>query len=258
MKIHEFGEQGNPVLLLLPGTCCFWKGSFGHVIEELSKDFLVGAVAYSGFDEESDNEFDTVLLETERIEIYVGEHYNNQICAAYGSSLGGSFVAQLAARGKIHMKYGIIGSSDFDQSRALAAKLKAALMGKVIYPFIHTGHYSLSFMQKRYEQQMASSDPYNKAFVSMVGRDEYDMSFITKQSIKNQFQSDLVTPLPTQIDNGETEIHVFYARKMGEKYLTRYHQFFKNPIIHEQNMRHEEFLALHSDEWCRLVRKICL
>lgn len=105
---------------------------------------------------------------------------------------------------------------------------------------------------------MASSDPYNKAFVSMVGRDEYDMSFITKQSIKNQFQSDLVTPLPTQIDNGETEIHVFYARKMGEKYLTRYHQYFKNPIIHEQNMRHEEFLALHSDEWCRLVRKICL
>ena len=139
MKIHEFGEQGNPVLLLLPGTCCFWKGTFGHVIEELSKDFLVGAVAYSGFDEESDDEFDTVLLETERIEIYVGEHYNNQICAAYGSSLGGSFVAQLAARGKIHMKYGIIGSSDFDQSRALAAKLKAALMGKVIYPFIHTG-----------------------------------------------------------------------------------------------------------------------
>ena len=97
MKIHEFGEQGNPVLLLLPGTCCFWKGTFGHVIEELSKDFLVGAVAYSGFDEESDDEFDTVLLETERIEIYVGEHYNNQICAVYGSSLGGSFVAQLAA-----------------------------------------------------------------------------------------------------------------------------------------------------------------
>lgn len=116
------------------------------------------------------------------IEQYVGEHYNNQICAAYGSSLGGSFVAQLAARGKIHMKYGIIGSSDFDQSGALAAKLKAALMGKVIYPFIHTGHYSSSFMQKRYEKQMASSDPYNKAFVAMVGRDKYDMSFITKQS----------------------------------------------------------------------------
>ena len=60
---------------------------------------------------------------------------------------------------------------------------------------------------------MADPDPYNKAFVSIVGRDKYDMSFITKESMKNQFKSDLTTKLPQQIDNGETEIHVFYAKK---------------------------------------------
>lgn len=42
------------------------------------------------------------------------------------------------------------------------------------------------------------------------------MSFITKESLLNQFKSDLTTPLPEGIDNGETKIHVFYAKKMGE------------------------------------------
>ena len=57
--------------------------------------------------------------------------------------------------------------------------------------------------------------------MAITGRDKYDMSFITKDSLRNQFRSDLTTPIPEQIDNGETQIHVFYAKKMGEKYLER-------------------------------------
>ena len=30
MKIYPFGDEDAPVLLLLPGTCCHWKGNFGH------------------------------------------------------------------------------------------------------------------------------------------------------------------------------------------------------------------------------------
>lgn len=105
---------------------------------------------------------------------------------------------------------------------------------------------------------MADSDPYNRAFVAITGRDKYDMSFITKESLKNQFRSDLTTPLPEQIDNGETEIHVFYAKKMGKKYLERYKRYFKAPVIHEMDLRHEEFLGVYPEKWCGLVKKICL
>ena len=258
MLVHEFGNHDNPVLLLFPGTSCYWKGTFGGVIDQLSEDFLVGAVSYTGFDENDAGDFESVLADVERVEAYVQEHYQGRICAAYGSSLGGSFVAQLAARSNIHMAYGIIGSSDLDQAGPTKASLEAALMGKLIYPYIHTGQYTSKLMRKRYDQQMADPDPYNRAFVAMVGRDRYDLSFISKQSIVNQFKSDLVTPLPLHIDNGETEIHVFYAKKMGEKYLQRYREHFAHPVIHEQDMRHEEFLALHPQEWCALVKDICL
>lgn len=258
MKIHEFGSRDNPVILLLPGTMCYWKANFSGVVDELSKKFLVAVVAYTGFDETDSESYTCVEDELEKIEKYVNENYNGKICAAYGCSLGGTFVAHLTARGNIHMKYGFIGSSDFDQAGKFKANVMTSLMIKLTYNFIHTGKYKSKMMQKRFQTKMADHDPYNRTFVALTGRDKYDMSFITKESLKNQFYSDLVTPLPEQIDNKETKIHIFYAKKMGEKYLDRYKKYFKNPIIHEQDMRHEEFLGLHPEKWCELIEKICL
>lgn len=68
MKVYEFGDRKKPVILLLSGTMCYWKGNFGGVIDELSKDFLVAAVAYSGFDETDKENYDSVTDETEKIE----------------------------------------------------------------------------------------------------------------------------------------------------------------------------------------------
>ena len=62
----------------------------------------------------------------------------------------------------------------------------------------------------------------------------------------------------TGFDEADTENYVFYAKKMGEKYLERYRKYFRDPVIHEQNLRHEELLGVYPEEWCKLVRKICL
>ena len=49
-----------------------------------------------------------MLEETEKIENYIREHFSGHIRAAYGCSLGGSFVGLLTARKKIHIDYGIL------------------------------------------------------------------------------------------------------------------------------------------------------
>ena len=124
MKIYTFGAEDAPVLLLLPGTCCHWKSNFGAVIPLLADSFRVLCVSYDGFDETEQTEFPTVLEETEKIEAYLKTHCGGRIRAAYGCSLGGSFVGLLAARQNIHMDYGILGSSDLDQASPLAASLQ--------------------------------------------------------------------------------------------------------------------------------------
>ena len=255
MKIYAFGKEDAPVILLLPGTCCHWKGNFGRVIPLLETDFRVLCVSYDGFDETERTEFPTMLEETEKIEDYIQEHCGGHIRAAYGCSLGGSFVGLLAARGRIHTDYGILGSSDLDQTSKFAAKLQTELLLPLIYPVIRDGRFKNRLLQKKMEKRVEQMGDYVKAFMEMLGGAR---PYVTEQSCKNQFYSDLITSLPDKIDIPGTQIHIFYALKMGEKYRARYEQHFARPIIHEQDMQHEELLACHPEQWAELVKSIAL
>lgn len=253
MKIYPFGDEDAPVLLLLPGTCCHWKGNFGHVIPLLERDFRVLCVSYDGFDEAEQTEFPSMLEETAKIEDYIKTHCSGHIRAAYGCSLGGSFVGLLAARGNVHMDYGILGSSDLDQTRKLTAKLQTELLLPLIYPLIRDGSFKSRFLQKRMDKRSEEMGDYVKAFMGMFGGAR---PYVTMRSCKNQFYYDLITPLPDKLDVPGTQIHIFYALKMGEKYRERYERHFAQPIIHEQDMQHEELLACHPEEWAQLVKSI--
>ncbi len=253
MRVYSFGDENAPVLLLLPGTCCHWKGNFGHVIPLLERDFRVLCVSYDGFDETERTEFPTMLEETAKIEDYIKTHCGGHIRAAYGCSLGGSFVGLLAARGNIRMDYGILGSSDLDQTGKLTAKLQTELLLPLIYPLIRDGSFKSRFLQKRMAKRSEEMGEYVKAFMGMFGGAR---PYVTMRSCKNQFYYDLITPLPDKLDVPGTQIHVFYSLKMGEKYRGRYEQHFAQPVIHEQDMQHEELLACHPEEWAQLVKSI--
>lgn len=253
MKVYAFGREDAPVILLLPGTCCYWKGNFGHVIPLLDTEYRVLCVSYDGFDESERTEFPTMLEETEKIEAYIRENCGGHIRAAYGCSLGGSFVGLLAARKNIHIDYGILGGSDLDQSSKFAAKLQTDLLLPMIYPMIRDGRFKSRFLQKQMEKRMEQMGDYGKAFTQMLGGAR---PYVTEQSCKNQFYSDLITPLPEKIDVPGTEIHIFYALKMGPKYRARYERHFAGPVIHEQDLQHEELLACYPEQWAQLVKSI--
>ena len=141
MKFYTFGKEDLPAILLLPGTCCHWKLNFGEVIQLLERDFHMVCASYDGFDETEDTIFPDMLLETERIESYIREHYNGRICAAYGCSLGGSFVGLLVQRGNIHIDHAILGSSDLDQDVPWKAKLKCKIAIPLLHRIVSTGEY---------------------------------------------------------------------------------------------------------------------
>ena len=67
--------------------------------------------------------------------------------------------------------------------------------------------------------------------------------------MKNQFYSDLVTPLGEHISAENTTVHIFYALKMGEKYRERYLKHFASPDIREQDYGHEELLFFYPEKW---------
>ena len=65
MKVYEFGDKSKPAIMLFPGTCCYWKTNFGHVLEPLQEHFYTIIVSYSGFDETENSTFVSELDEVE-------------------------------------------------------------------------------------------------------------------------------------------------------------------------------------------------
>ena len=72
---------------------------------------------------------------------------------------------------------------------------------------------------------------------------------VSKTSMKNQFYSDLITPLAEHISAEDTTVHIFYALQMGEKYRERYLKHFAAPDIREQDYGHEELLFFYPEKW---------
>ena len=254
MKFYSFGSNSNPVILLLPGTCCHWRLNFGEVIPLLQQDFRVVCVSYDGFDETEDAIFPDMLTETQKIEQYILDNFGGRICAAYGCSLGGSFVGLLAQRGNIHIDYAILGSSDLDQGPVWKAKLKCRIAIPLLHRIVSTGEYPhilRGLMEKK-------RTPYRDKFMAMFGIGSGGLPFMKRESVYNQFYSDLITPLEEGIHVPGTTVHCFYATKMGEEYQHRYQKHFKEPVIHRFDMEHEELLVLHPEQWAEEVRNIAI
>ena len=156
-------------------------------------------------------------------------------------------------------KAGKISKVGFEQSKGNlfeyieAAKLQTNLLLPLLYPVIRDGKIKSRLLQKRLEKRKSEMGGYVQAFMEMLGGARL---YVTMQSCKNQCYSDLVTPLPDKIDVPGTEIHIFYALKMGEKYRARYEQHFARPVIHEQDLQHEELLACYPERWAQLVKDI--
>ena len=254
MKIYEYGSWDAPVLLLLPGTCCHWKKNFGHVIPLLKDDFHIICVSYDGFDENEDTVFADVITEVEKLEHMILKSFGGHIFASYGCSLGGSLVGLLMQRRIIRIDHVILGSSDLDHDPVWKAKLKCRIVVPLLHRIVSTGEYPKilrGLMEKK-------RTPYRDRFMEMLGIEHGDLPFIKRESVYNQFYSDLITPLDEDIYVLGTTVHCFYAAKIGEKYLHRYRKHFRNPVIHRFDMEHEELLVLHPERWAEEVKEVCL
>lgn len=256
MKFYEFGAKENPAIFLFPGTCCHWKANFGEVIPLLEHSFHVVCVSYDGFDETEDTVFPDMLTETEKIEEYIQKKFNGRIRATYGCSLGGSSVGLLVQRGNIHIDHAILGSSDLDQSGVLAAKLQSKLVVPILTGILKKGELP-SFMAKRLAKMPPDDQAYMEKMLELFGLGSDRMAFIKKESVYNQFYSDLVTPLEDGISVPGTTIHCFYAVKMGEKYEGRYRKHFQNPDIRRHDLQHEELLMRYPEKWVQEIISCC-
>ncbi len=259
MKFYRFGDESNPVMLVFPGTCCSWKSMKG-VVPVLTDTFQVVIVSYDGFEEtQPDTVFRSMYEECEHIEHYVQEKFGGKVFAAYGCSLGGSFVGLLVQRRNIHIDHGFIGSSDMDQANAAAAKIQSGILCPLLEKWVKNGKMPDKIADmKRKKEAAAGTDPAEtEKTIEFFNGYLAGAQCATKGSIYNQFYSDLITPLEDNISVDGTTIHVFYALKMGEKYFDRYEQHFYDADIVARDYGHEELVMNYPEQWAQDIKRCC-
>ena len=63
MKFYERGNINNPVIFLIPGTCCHYT-LFNKVVPSLIEKFYTVIVSFDGFDEHEKIEYISMEEET--------------------------------------------------------------------------------------------------------------------------------------------------------------------------------------------------
>ena len=173
MKFYESGDNRKPVIFLFPGTCCLYS-SFNHILDGLHSYFYTVAVSYDGFDPNEKTEFCSMEDECEKIEQEIRKKYGGRIKAAYGCSLGGSFVSLLIQRKRIHIDHGIIGSSDMDEAGSFMARIQSSIVVPIMYRMVHTGKLP-KFMQKKINEADKSKKELVAGFLNMFGIDQEEV-----------------------------------------------------------------------------------
>ena len=127
MRIHTYGEERAPVVIMLPGSFCN-ADTMTDIIAELQAAFRVLAVDYNGQYAGSEKPFTSRQGEAGEIIRYLGERGIASVALVYGQSMGGEVGMELIAQLK---KHGIgVGAAFFDGGPFLRfPKLVSKLLG---------------------------------------------------------------------------------------------------------------------------------
>ena len=254
MKVYAFGEENAPVILLLPGTCCHWKGNFGHVIPLLSDEYRVLCVSYDGFDETERTEFPTMLEETAKIEDYLKVNCGGHIRAAYGCSLGGACLTRLLALGELPVKRAIIdgGITPYQMPYLIRKLLLARDMLSFKLAANNRKILEAAFPPERFT--LPGHDP----------KKEYDaieayLKTYSDQTIRNIFWSGNNYVLPKTPAKIGTKITYWYGdeEKKDRRSDIRFikHYFPQARIYGIPKMAHAELVMIYPEEFCRYFDK---
>ena len=254
MKVYEFGKKSAPALLLLPGTCCHWKGNFGRVIPLLEKNFRVLCVSYDGFDETEVTEFPTMLEETAKIEDYLKANCVGHIRAAYGCSLGGACLTRLLALGELQVGRAIIDAGITPYQLPLLARGAICLADWAGFQLLAGNRRILEMAYPPERWTLPGRDPVK----------EYDaleayLKTYSSRSVRNIFWSANNYALPKKPAQTPCRIIYWYgdeekkARHGNIRFIKRY---FPQARIHGiPKMAHAELVMVHPGKFCRYAEK---
>jgi len=114
MDVHEFGEESNPKIVLIPGNLMTWE-QFEDLIPLLCNDFYVIAISTDGYDGSGKTTFTTAQASADHLAEYIREKHDGRIDLVFGESMGCATALMLFHWQKVHVDSMILnGAQNMD------------------------------------------------------------------------------------------------------------------------------------------------
>lgn len=239
MLFHEFGEKGNPTLLLMHGMMQDWHTAY-DLLKPLEERFRLIVPAMDGMYPNSP-EFTTFAEQCRKIEAYVNAHYNGQLKGVYGVSQGATVLSELLARGNITVETAILdGAYVAHQGRA------AAWFGYGAFQRVKKNGGKFPKTMNMVMKLMGLGEEDYEMFSAMY----WDVS---KESMKRNLMENYTYRANPALAHTDTKVHLWCGSKepyaiMSHETLKQYLKNYEEVIF--PDMGHGQMLLRHSDEMC--------
>ena len=214
MQFHEFGEKGDPTLLVMHGMLCDWR-KYRELFRPLEQDFRVIYPAMNGcYDGAPD--FRSFAEECAEIERFLIDNHDGRLDAAVGVSQGATLMAILASRGIVSVD-------------------KAILDGVYV---AHQGRLCADLALKAFLRMQKNGGTPSRAFVKalpLMGLDESDLDEFklmywggSRESMKTNLIENYTWRVPADFRIEAAKMFLWCGSR--EPYAKKSHEILKKHI----------------------------
>jgi pimeloyl-ACP methyl ester carboxylesterase len=256
MEFHTFGDEKNPVMVMLPGSLCP-SSSMSYLYDIWKEDFYIIAVDYNGYD--GNSTFSTRQGEANGIVQYLKQQGITWIKMVYGQSMGAEIaielVHQLLDVGITVDKAFLDGAPCIKLPKAYKAVVRAIFLKAVR---LLRENKADDMMNMRFVKQLTNGD--TESLRSMMEPVTEVVPYLTDESVINQTECCYTFDFPVFDEANQKKFYFLYARE-EKAYKTCFKKVKKTyPNANYKVLTgygHMTYSARETEKYTQMIRKIC-
>ena len=241
MLFNEFGDKGNPPILLLHGMMQDWHTEY-EMLKPLEEYYRLIIPAQDGFYDGS-NDFTSFADQARQIEEYINLNHGGKIYGAYGASQGGLMLTELLTRNQIDLGTVIMDGCYV----AHQGKISGWVNYKMFCKFKNTGKFPtlIMLMMKLMGLKAEDLGMMNSLYIRA-----------TDDTVRRNFMENYTYRTRPEIAENETTVHLWCGSKepyaiKSHNILKKYLKNYKEEIM--EGFGHGEFLMKHTVDCCNKI-----
>ena len=251
MRIHTYGEERAPVVIMLPGSFCN-ADTLTNIITGLGAAFRILAVDYNGQYAGSEKPFTSRRGEAEEIIRYLRKHAIASVALVYGQSMGGEMGMELIAQLKkddIKVNAAFFDGGPFLRFPKIVSKLLGNKFKKIV------GNLRGKTLEEALREPtiVKFSGGKPERYGNMLGPICQNAAYMSDETLEREADACVTFDFPAMDRDSQERLHFFYSKEESawrfcHRKLRRAYPYAQYRLV--SGYGHVGYPGEHLEEYC--------